>query len=104
MVDDDVREPESWPIARWLAGVAGLTAVGSLAGVSVARSLARRVSVEDPYAGEDFELLLAVAPERVEPLLSAWTEAFPNLPLTVIGRLVAAGGGDSLTGGWDHFR
>jgi thiamine-monophosphate kinase len=53
--------------------------------------------------GEDFELLLALAPERVEPLLSAWAEAFPNLPLTVIGRLVAAGGGDSLTGGWDHF-
>ena len=57
MVDDDVREPESWPIARWLAGVAGLTAVGSLAGVSVARSLARRASVDDPYAGEEFELL-----------------------------------------------
>lgn len=43
--------------ARWLAGAAGLTAVGTVAGVSAARSLARRVGVEDPYAGEDFELL-----------------------------------------------
>ncbi|MGW0161583.1 alpha/beta fold hydrolase [Mycobacterium sp. NPDC003323] len=44
-------------MARWLAGVAGLTAVGSVAGVSVARSLTRRVSSEDPYAGEDFALV-----------------------------------------------
>jgi pimeloyl-ACP methyl ester carboxylesterase len=43
--------------ARWLAGAAGLTAVGSAAGVSVARSMRRRVSTDDPYAGEDFELL-----------------------------------------------
>ncbi len=51
MADDD------WAVARWLAGAAGLAAVGSVAGVSVARSLARRVSVDDPYAGEDFGLL-----------------------------------------------
>ena len=44
-------------MARWLAGVAGLTAVGSVAGVSVARSLARRVSDEDPHLGEDFALV-----------------------------------------------
>jgi pimeloyl-ACP methyl ester carboxylesterase len=43
--------------AGWLAGAAGLAAVGSLAGVTVARSLTRRVSKDDPYAGEDFELL-----------------------------------------------
>lgn len=43
--------------ARWLAGVAGLAAVGTVAGVSIARSLTLRVSKEDPYAGEDFELL-----------------------------------------------
>ncbi|BBY17435.1 alpha/beta fold hydrolase [Mycolicibacterium litorale] len=43
--------------AGWLAGVAGLAAVGSLAGVTVARSLTRRVTDDDPYAGEDFELL-----------------------------------------------
>ncbi|MCT7367902.1 alpha/beta fold hydrolase [Mycolicibacterium llatzerense] len=42
--------------ARWLAGMAGLTAVGSVAGISVARSLRRR-SGEDPHAGEDFTTL-----------------------------------------------
>jgi pimeloyl-ACP methyl ester carboxylesterase len=43
--------------APWLAGAAGLAAVGSAAGVSVARSLRRHVSVDDPYWDEDFELL-----------------------------------------------
>ena len=42
---------------RWLAGAAGLTAVGSAAGVSVARSLRRHVSTDDPHEDEDFELL-----------------------------------------------
>lgn len=53
--------------------------------------------------GEDYELLLAMAPERVGGLLRAWAEAFPGLPLTVIGELVELGTGESLTGGWDHF-
>ncbi|HEX2283890.1 MAG TPA: alpha/beta hydrolase [Mycobacterium sp.] len=43
--------------ARWLAGAAGLTAVGTAAGISVARSLRRPVTVDDPYVDEDFELL-----------------------------------------------
>lgn len=43
--------------AGWLAGAAGLAAVGSLAGVTVARSLTRRVADEDLYETEDFELL-----------------------------------------------
>ena len=43
--------------APWLAGAAGLTAVGTAAGVSVARSLRRRVTTDDPYEHEDFELL-----------------------------------------------
>jgi pimeloyl-ACP methyl ester carboxylesterase len=42
---------------RWLAGAAGLTAVGTVAGVSVARSMGRRVTAEDPYQHEDFEQL-----------------------------------------------
>src|SRR4051794_18233093 len=44
-------------MAGWLAGAAGVTAVGTAAGVSVARSLRRRVTSDDPYADEDFELL-----------------------------------------------
>jgi pimeloyl-ACP methyl ester carboxylesterase len=43
--------------AQWLAGAAGLTAVGSAAGVSIARSMRRHVTTDDPYQGEDFELL-----------------------------------------------
>jgi pimeloyl-ACP methyl ester carboxylesterase len=40
-----------------MAGVAGLTAVGGVAGTTVARSLTRRVTDYDPYADEDFETL-----------------------------------------------
>lgn len=44
--------------SRWLAGVAGLGAVGSsIAGSAAARSVRRRASADDPYAGEDFEVL-----------------------------------------------
>ena len=53
--------------------------------------------------GEDFELLFAIQPERVIALKNAWSAAFPDLPLTMIGRLVEPGEGSRLTGGWDHF-
>lgn len=53
--------------------------------------------------GEDFEILLSIEPDRVPDLLSAWSGMFPKLPLTVIGRLVEPGAGESLSGGWDHF-
>ena len=41
----------------WLAGAAGLSAVGTIAAVSLARQMTRRDTGEDPYAGEDFEAL-----------------------------------------------
>lgn len=53
--------------------------------------------------GEDYELLLAMEPDRVAGLLGCWSAVFPDLPLTVIGRLVAPGTGGALSGGWDHF-
>ncbi len=53
--------------------------------------------------GEDFELLLAIQPERVAELLARWTTRFPELPLTVIGNLSERGQGTSLSGGWEHF-
>lgn len=53
--------------------------------------------------GEDYELLIAVAPERVVELQAAWAKRFPELELTVIGRLVGEGKGMTLSGGWDHF-
>jgi pimeloyl-ACP methyl ester carboxylesterase len=42
---------------RWLAGAAGLSAVGTIAAVSVARQVTQRVVADDPYANEDFEVL-----------------------------------------------
>ena len=42
--------------ARWLAGAAGLVAVGSVAGAGAVRSVRRR-GLADPYAGEDFTIL-----------------------------------------------
>ncbi len=65
-----------------------MTAVGSAVGVSVAQSLRRRVSTEDPYEGEDFELLdddrsvVVTTPDGV-PL--AVREVGPkDAPLTVV--------------------
>jgi pimeloyl-ACP methyl ester carboxylesterase len=73
---------------RWLAGAAGVTAVGAAAGVSVARSLRRRVTDDDPYEYEDFELLdadrsvVVTTPDGV-PL--AVREVGPtDAPLTVV--------------------
>ena len=58
MSDKETGRPRGWRSnAPWLAGAAGLTAVGTAAGVSVARSLRRHVSADDPYEDEDFELL-----------------------------------------------
>ena len=51
--------------------------------------------------GEDFEILIAVAPNSVPALLGEWP--FIDVPLTCIGGLVPAGEGASLTGGWEHF-
>jgi pimeloyl-ACP methyl ester carboxylesterase len=71
-----------------LAGAAGISAVGGLAGTTVARSLTRRVSDEDPFVGEDFELLdadrgcVVTTPDGV-PL--AVREVGPeDAPLTVV--------------------
>jgi pimeloyl-ACP methyl ester carboxylesterase len=44
-------------LARWLAGAAGLSAVGTIAGITIARSMTRRAAIEDPYARENFETL-----------------------------------------------
>ena len=73
---------------RWLAGAAGLSAVGGLAGTTVARSLTRRVADFDPHRDEDFELLdadrgcVVTTPDGV-PL--AVREVGPeDAPLTVV--------------------
>jgi thiamine-monophosphate kinase len=53
--------------------------------------------------GEDYELLLAVPPQRWQAAAAAWAAAFPRLPLSVIGRLREPGQAPRLHGGWDHF-
>ncbi|WP_044509914.1 alpha/beta fold hydrolase [Mycobacterium simiae] len=54
MSDEEIRRRHGG--RTWLAGGAGLTAVATIVGASVRRSMTQRVSlVEDPYAGEDFD-------------------------------------------------
>jgi thiamine-monophosphate kinase len=53
--------------------------------------------------GEDYEILFAIDPARIDGLLAAWSGAFPDLPLTRIGGLVESSAGESLAGGWEHF-
>ena len=74
--------------AGLLAGVAGLAAVGTIAGVTVARSVTRRTTTEDLYAGEDFELLdadrssVVTTPDGID---LAVREVGPeDAPLTVV--------------------
>jgi pimeloyl-ACP methyl ester carboxylesterase len=75
-------------LARWLAGAAGLSAVGTIAGVTLARSMTQRPENDDPYANEDFEILdgdrsyVVTTPDGV-PL--AVREVGPaDAPLTVV--------------------
>lgn len=57
MTGDEARRRGRLRSARWLAGAAGLAAVGGLAGSTVMKSLTRRVTDDDPHLDEDFELL-----------------------------------------------
>ncbi|OFJ50295.1 alpha/beta fold hydrolase [Mycolicibacterium grossiae] len=88
MTEADPRRRGRLRNARWLAGVAGLAAVGGLAGNTVARSLTRRVTDDDPYRDEDFELLDADRSSVVtttDGVPLAVREVGPeNAPLTVV--------------------
>ncbi len=62
--------------------------------------------------GEDYELLLALraSPRRAAGVLAAWREAFPRVPLTIVGRFAPAGAAEpgvvdfSNLNGFEHFR
>ena len=64
--------------------------------------------------GEDFELLFTLAPRNAVKLKDAWREAFPEVPLSLVGRIEAEpgvrlkkpNGIQSLGGmdGYDHFK
>ncbi|MEM6911237.1 MAG: thiamine-phosphate kinase [Verrucomicrobiota bacterium] len=55
------------------------------------------------HEGEDYELLATVPPEKWTPLSLSWQKAFPDLPLTCIGEIVAKGQGEEFAGGWQHY-
>ncbi|MGH3675970.1 MAG: alpha/beta fold hydrolase [Mycobacterium sp.] len=88
MSGNDAKRSRRKSNAGWLAGVAGLAAVGTVAGVSVARSMARRTTSDDPYAGEDFELLdadrgsVVTTPDGVD--LAVRESGPENAPVTVV--------------------
>ena len=88
MSDNDSKQSRRKSNAGWLAGVAGLAAVGTIAGVSVARSMGRRTTSDDPYDGVDFELIdadrssVVTTPDGVD---LAVREVGPeHAPLTVV--------------------
>jgi thiamine-monophosphate kinase len=56
--------------------------------------------------GEDYELLLALPAPLTTRQYNRWRRAFPDVPLTCIGRFVdtSEARAPSFTGkGWDHF-
>lgn len=54
--------------------------------------------------GEDYELLLTLAPRRLAAVMQQWRAAFPRTPLTGVGELVANKNKRTpLVGGWEHF-
>ena len=87
---------------RWLAGAAGIGAVGTIAGATVAHSmLNRRAVVDDPFRHEDFETLdgdrsyLVTTPDGVH---LAVREVGPtDAPLTVVLTLAPDGSPDDGT-------
>ena len=54
--------------------------------------------------GEDYELLFAVSDDTGPKLEREWRKAFPDLPLTCIGRLTGEKGEVRTASGYDHFR
>lgn len=59
------------------------------------------------HDGEDYELLLAISPMDAPRLESAWSQSFPNLPLTQIGHLTDPTSHEHeqhQPGGYQHFR
>jgi thiamine-monophosphate kinase len=54
--------------------------------------------------GEDYELLFALSYDDGPKLEQAWSEAFPDLPITCIGRLTEQKRDPFQKPGYDHFR
>jgi thiamine-monophosphate kinase len=54
--------------------------------------------------GEDYELLFTVSDQDGAKLEQEWIKAFPEVPLTRIGRLTERKGDPLIKPGYDHFR
>lgn len=85
-----------------LAQASGTGFAIDAAAVPRRRGVSARAALSD---GEDFELLLAVAPAKAARLEKAWQRRFPGLPLTRIGQLAPRGTARGLGAarGFDHF-
>ena len=77
----------------------GAELLGAAIPISRAAKLAARaeLSAKPPLLaaltdGEDFELLFTLASRQAVPLMDAWKQQFPDLPLTCIGRITAQPG------------
>ncbi|MEB3019775.1 alpha/beta fold hydrolase [[Mycobacterium] crassicus] len=77
-----------WRAGGLLAGAAGIAAVGTIAGTTIARSVTRRTTADDPYVAEDFEVLdhdrssVVVTDDGVE--LAVRDTGPRDAPLTVV--------------------
>lgn len=75
-------------------------------GFEIARIPSKRGCTEHSALcdGEDYELLFSIPPRRARNLTERWKLAFPRVPLTEIGRLVAEPSmPPGWPAGWDHF-
>lgn len=62
------------------------------------------VTVEQAVSeGEDYELLLTIAPEELLRIRQEWEQIFPETPLTAIGEITSETV-ESLPRGWEHYR
>ena len=107
---------------RHILAASGVGAELLSAAIPISRAAKLRAKTEAPAQppllaalsdGEDFELLFTLASKSAVALLDAWKKQFPDLPLTCIGKILAAPG---LTirekhgvrklsaQGYDHFR
>jgi thiamine-monophosphate kinase len=83
-------------------------AVASKCGFSIDPAALPKTRGCDPRSaisdGEDYELLIAVAPRLVNHLRSNWKKMFPKVRLTAIGELTQPGTSPvELPRGFDHF-
>ena len=81
-------ERRGFESSGWLAGAAGVATLAGIIGVTTAHSMTRRISVEDPYADEDFGIFdsdrssVVTTDDGVQ--LAVGEVGPPDAPLTVV--------------------